>query len=89
MGIGTVRIRLMEPAGAEAVATPIVAAFAARPVVLEPPPSSGVERMSLGTRLALPSNRALFAGRGFREIAYHAHPGYPSPTWREMEKRLA
>jgi ribosomal protein S18 acetylase RimI-like enzyme len=50
--------------------------------------ASGVERMSLGTRLALPGNRALFAGLGFREIACHAHPGYPSPTWVEMEKRL-
>jgi GNAT superfamily N-acetyltransferase len=49
---------------------------------------SGVKRMSLGTRLALGGNRALFAGCGFREVAQHAHPGYPVPTWVEMEKRL-
>jgi GNAT superfamily N-acetyltransferase len=157
MAIETIRIRLMKPADAEAVAALIGAAFAARPVVLEPPPSAlgvtaadvtahlrtgggviaetaslvgsvlweltaetlhvsrlavhpdfrrlgiarrlleavehtaralGVERMSLGTRLALSGNRALFAGGGFREVAYHAHPGYWSPTWVEMEKRL-
>ena len=147
----------MEPADAEAVAVLIAAAFAAQPVVLDPPPSAlgvtaadmaahlrtgggaiaespelvgsvlwemtvgvlhlsrlavhpgfrrfgiarrllqaaeqtawalGLECMSLGTRLALPGNRALFAGSGFREIAYHAHTGYAAPTWVEMEKRL-
>lgn len=45
-------------------------------------------RVHLGTRLALEGNRRLFVRFGFREIAFHAHPGYASPTWVEMEKRL-
>ncbi len=48
----------------------------------------GVPRLHLGTRLALIGNRRLFAAAGFAEVALHAHPGYPAPTWVEMEKRL-
>ncbi len=50
--------------------------------------ASGLPRLHLGTRLALQANRRLFARCGFREIAFHAHPGYAAPTWVEMEKRL-
>jgi len=49
----------------------------------------GFARVRLGTRLVLAGNRKLFAGRGFVEVARHAHPGYAEPTWVEMEKRLA
>lgn len=49
----------------------------------------GFTRLRLGTRLALVANRRLFAGYGFVEVARHAHPGYPEPTWVEMEKQLA
>ena len=48
----------------------------------------GLSRLRLGTRLALNGNRRLFARCGFQEIAFHAHPGYPAPTWVEMEKRV-
>jgi ribosomal protein S18 acetylase RimI-like enzyme len=48
----------------------------------------GLSRLRLGTRLALTGNRRLFVDCGFIEIALHAHPGYPEPTWVEMEKRL-
>jgi len=46
-------------------------------------------RMLLSTRLALTDNRRLFAACGFRETAEHAHPGYPAPTFVDMEKSLA
>jgi predicted N-acetyltransferase YhbS len=46
-------------------------------------------RLRLGTRLALVGNRRLFADCGYVEVARHAHPGYPEPTWVEMEKQLA
>jgi len=48
----------------------------------------GLARLRVGTRLALAGNRRLFAGCGFVEVARHAHPGHPEPTWVEMEKRL-
>lgn len=48
----------------------------------------GLGRVYLGTRLALPGNRALFAACGFRETTRHAHPGHAAPTWVAMEKRL-
>jgi predicted N-acetyltransferase YhbS len=50
--------------------------------------AAGLARLRLGTRLALSGNRLLFAASGFVETAYHAHPGYPGPTWVEMTKRL-
>jgi GNAT superfamily N-acetyltransferase len=49
----------------------------------------GFARLRLGTRLALAGNRQVFAGCGFVEVAWHAHPGYAEPTWVEMEKQLA
>lgn len=49
----------------------------------------GVTRLLLGTRLALPGNRRLFAARGFVEVSRHCHPGFAEPTWVAMEKRLA
>ncbi len=45
-------------------------------------------RLHLGTRIVLADNLALFRACGFAEIARHAHPGYASPTWVELEKRL-
>ncbi len=50
--------------------------------------AAGLHRLTLGTRLALCGNRRLFAANGFVGTAVHAHPGYPSPTWVEMTKRL-
>lgn len=48
----------------------------------------GASRLTLGTRLALAGNRRVFAAAGFREIALHSHPGYATPTWVELEKRM-
>jgi predicted N-acetyltransferase YhbS len=45
-------------------------------------------RVHLATRLALVSNRQLFASLGFRETTLHAHDGYDHPTWVDMEKPL-
>ena len=48
----------------------------------------GVERVWLEVRLALEGNRRLFAAAGFREGRRQAHPGYPVPTYVEMERVL-
>ncbi len=45
-------------------------------------------RLHLSTRLVLLDNRRLFAACGFVETTCHAHPGYPEPTFVNMEKRL-
>ncbi len=50
--------------------------------------TAGLDRLHLGTRLALSGNRRLFTASGFVETTLHAHPGYPAPTWVEMTKRL-
>lgn len=46
----------------------------------------GLPKMMLSTRLPLADNRRLFAAMGFREVAYHAHPGFAEPTFVDMEK---
>ena len=48
----------------------------------------GVLRVRLEVRLALASNRRLFARAGFRETALRAHEGYSEPTFVEMERVL-
>ena len=48
----------------------------------------GLGRLVLQTRLALVSNRALFARAGYREVSFHAHPGFDAPTFVELEKSL-
>jgi ribosomal protein S18 acetylase RimI-like enzyme len=48
----------------------------------------GLPRLWLSTRLALAANRRLFASCGFTETARHAHPGYCTPTFVDMEKAL-
>ena len=48
----------------------------------------GLPKLLLSTRLALASNRRLFAAHGFTEVARKAHPGYAEPTFVDMEKRL-
>jgi predicted N-acetyltransferase YhbS len=50
--------------------------------------AASLDWLRLGTRLALSGNRRLFAASGFAETAFHAHPGFPAPTWVEMTKRL-
>jgi len=49
---------------------------------------NGCGFLTLSTRLALESNRALFRSLGFEEIRFHAHPGYASPTFVEMRLSL-
>ena len=48
----------------------------------------GLPRIHLSTRLVLTDNRRLFAACGFVETTREAHPGYPEPTFVNMEKRL-
>ncbi len=43
-------------------------------------------RLLLSTRLVLADNRRLFARCGFTETEQHAHPGYPHPTFVDMER---
>ena len=45
-------------------------------------------RLLLSTRLALADNRRLFARCGFTETEQHAHPGYPYPTFVDMERAV-
>ncbi|WP_134495511.1 GNAT family N-acetyltransferase [Microvirga pakistanensis] len=47
-----------------------------------------VTRMTLSTRLALTGNRRLFASIGFREVAFHTHPGFDTPTAVELERLI-
>jgi predicted N-acetyltransferase YhbS len=49
---------------------------------------AGLPRVHLSTRLVLTDNRRLFAACGFVETTREAHPGYPEPTFVNMEKRL-
>ena len=48
----------------------------------------GLAVIRLSTRLAFCDNRRLFARCGFWETARHAHPGYETPTFVDLEKRL-
>lgn len=50
--------------------------------------NDGCGFLTLSTRLALKSNRALFRSLGFEEIRRHAHPGYARPTFVEMRLSL-
>lgn len=49
----------------------------------------GHDRLTLNYRLALPRNRRLFEGLGYREIDRRAHSGYATPTFAVMEKHLS
>lgn len=51
--------------------------------------NDGCGFLTLSTRLALESNRALFHSLGFDEIRFHAHPGYTRPTFVEMRLSLS
>lgn len=48
----------------------------------------GRAEVTLGVRLALPGNVALYRHLGYDTVAEHAHAGYDRPTWVEMRKRL-
>jgi ribosomal protein S18 acetylase RimI-like enzyme len=48
----------------------------------------GAVRMTLGARIALPGNVALFRRHGFAVIAEACHAGFTSPTSYDMELRL-
>lgn len=49
----------------------------------------GFVRMTLGARLALPDNIALFRRHGFMVVRETCHPGFAVPTSCDMEVRLA
>ncbi len=42
----------------------------------------------LNVRVALPENRAYYARLGYTHHAYGTHPGYATPTYEVMERRL-
>ncbi len=48
----------------------------------------GLPRVSFSTRLVLDDNRRLFAACGYVETRLQAHPGYPLPTFVDLEKLL-
>jgi len=51
--------------------------------------AAGAAAVTLGVRIALPGNVALFAALGYREVGRTAHPGFSEPTSIAMEKRIA
>jgi predicted N-acetyltransferase YhbS len=48
----------------------------------------GAKRMTLGCRIALAGNLALFGSHGFVVVAETCHPGFTTPTSYDMELRL-
>jgi len=52
-------------------------------------PQYGFTSVRLNVRIALDGLRAYYAAHGYAPIAYHAHAGYASPTYVEMEKKLS
>jgi GNAT superfamily N-acetyltransferase len=49
----------------------------------------GFQRVTLSSRIALPSNIALFRKHGFVVVAESSHPGFSHPTSCDMELKLA
>ena len=49
----------------------------------------GAKRMTLGCRIALTSNLALFRAHGFVVAGYETHAGFTAPTSYDMELALA
>jgi predicted N-acetyltransferase YhbS len=47
-----------------------------------------IAAVTLGVRIALPENVALFTALGYREVGREAHPGFNAPTSITMEKRI-
>ena len=50
--------------------------------------AAGAAAVTLGVRIALPENVALFTALGYREISREAHAGFSEPTSITMEKRI-
>ena len=48
----------------------------------------GAKRLTLGARIALPGNVALFRRHGFAVVAETCHAGFTAPTSYDMELRL-
>jgi predicted N-acetyltransferase YhbS len=48
----------------------------------------GAKRITLGCRIALAGNLALFRSHGFVVVAETCHPGFTTPTSYDMELRL-
>lgn len=49
----------------------------------------GAKRITLGARISLPGNVALFRRHGFAIVRETCHPGFTSPTSYDMEMALA
>lgn len=48
----------------------------------------GAKRITLGARISLPGNVALFRGHGFVVVRKTCHPGFTTPTSYDMELSL-
>jgi predicted N-acetyltransferase YhbS len=48
----------------------------------------GARRVTLGVRVQLPGNRALFESLGYRVDGERSHPGHDRTTWLHMSKAL-
>ena len=48
----------------------------------------GLKRITLGARIALPGNVALFRRHGFVIVGHETHAGFSAPTSYDMELRL-
>lgn len=48
----------------------------------------GARRITLGTRIAMPGNLALFRRHGFTVVRETCHPGFATPTSYDMELPL-
>ena len=49
----------------------------------------GAKRITLGARIALTSNVALFRRHGFVVVGYETHAGFSAPTSYDMELALS
>jgi predicted GNAT superfamily acetyltransferase len=50
--------------------------------------AAGAEAVTLGVRVSLPANFAMFTALGYRETGRTAHAGFSEPTSITMEKRI-
>ncbi|EDP62212.1 putative acetyltransferase protein [alpha proteobacterium BAL199] len=77
------RLAVLPAARGRGVASALVAAVEAFAA------GSGASSVTLGVRLALPGNIAMFGRIGYRESKRTAHPGFSEPTSMSMVKTVS